>query len=467
MEYLLKASAIVTIFYLFYKIALQRETFFEANRLFFIIGILSALLIPLLVIPINIAQTPISFSPVKVITHNTVASVVKNEINWVFILKSVYAMGILFFGGKLLLSLFSIRKLIKTSKKENKTLYSLIETTQNVSPFSFFKNIVFNPNQFKKEELKQIIAHEKVHVNQLHTIDVLLSELLKILLWFNPFVWLFKKEIQQNLEFIADNLAQKKTRNNIDYQKLLLKNSLLNNQLIITNNFYNSLIKKRIIMLHKKRSKTENQWKYALILPLIAVFLATFNTKVVAQKKEQYVVSSFKYSEDSQGLGVKKDTIINISISTIVSKTTTKEQLNSLKHLFDLSEFEKVKIKFSKIKRNYKKEIIAIEVSLKLEKAITKYSVSSNEPIHSIKIKASKNREKIELFIGEKRNINIVLDSVRFFDTKKDSFLKNFIKGYSSVMKDDTIVISTKFKMIKFLKNKDVKLDSVPIKKNQ
>src|SRR5690606_37026592 len=121
-----------------------------------------------------------------------------------------------------------------------------------------------------------IITHEKTHANQYHSIDILLTQLSCIVLWFNPFIWFYNKDLKQNLEFIADKTTLKQNHCKKSYQYTLLKTSIPSHQMALSNNFYNSLIKKRIVMLHKSKSKKINQLKYALVIPVVALFLMGF-----------------------------------------------------------------------------------------------------------------------------------------------------------------------------------------------
>lgn len=285
MEYLLKASGIVVILFLFYDIFLKNETFFKSIRGYFIIGLLIVLIIPLIEIPIyaKAIVSQINFTDYsEIATSKDVAY----SIDWQQVIFIIYATGVVFFSLKFLVQLISLGFLISKHPIVKHENYYFIETLKNVSPFSFFNIIVYNKNQFSINELQHIINHEKAHVKQWHSIDVILSHLLVITLWFNPFIWLYKKAVQQNLEFLADSYALKLTNNQKLYQLTLLKTSGANYCTEITNSFYNSLLKKRIIMLHKNRSTTKSQWKYALLLPILVVFIVTFNTKVIAQGKK-------------------------------------------------------------------------------------------------------------------------------------------------------------------------------------
>jgi len=126
-----------------------------------------------------------------------------------------------------------------------------------------------------------ILEHEKAHARQLHSLDVLLGRATTILLWINPLAWWYQKSIQQNLEYLADSQAVRKLTSLKEYQYTLLKVSGNSLTPALVNSFYSSLIKKRIVMLHKSKSKQSNQFKYLLIIPFLSLFLMSFNTKNV------------------------------------------------------------------------------------------------------------------------------------------------------------------------------------------
>ena len=286
MEYLLKVSLVLTLFYFSYKVFLQRHTFFEANRWFLLMGFVTSFVIPFVVIPKYIEYTPPNFEKLMVVDE-AVTEINIKPFNILDYLPLVYALGVILFFGRFLIQLTSLIAIISKHKSSKKGNYVFVETTNNVSPFSFFKYIVYNPNQFNKTELEQILIHEKVHVTQQHSIDILLSQLSCILLWFNPIAWFYTKDLKQNLEFIADKNALNKQVCEKDYQYTLLKTSMLNHQSVLINNFYNSSIKKRIVMLHKSKSKRIHLVKYSFIIPLLMVFLMSFNTQEVYVLKQQ------------------------------------------------------------------------------------------------------------------------------------------------------------------------------------
>ena len=124
----------------------------------------------------------------------------------------LYISGVLFFSGKFIISLISLSRLLITNRKEKIGDFYFINSEKEIAPFSFFNYIVYNQNSFEQSELQQILTHEKVHAHQWHSFDVLLSQVATIVFWFNPISWLYKKELQQNLEFIADAISQEKNQ---------------------------------------------------------------------------------------------------------------------------------------------------------------------------------------------------------------------------------------------------------------
>ncbi len=435
MEYLLKSSALIILFYSFYKIVLEKETFFQHNRFFLIIGIISSLLIPLLVIPIYIEPTPIDLSSISV-TEQSSSMTTLQSYNWNILLNIIYVSGIIFLLGKLLINLYSLVNLIVSSHKIKKSKFTFAITSKDTTPFSFFNFIVYNPTKFKDNELKQIITHEKIHAKEVHSIDIILAQLLTTIFWFNPIVWLYKKEITQNLEFIADEKAQEKLECEESYQKLILKTCLPKNQLAMTNNFYNSLIKKRIIMLHKNRSKSTNKWKYALMIPILVAFIMGFNTKTIAQnivvEHDEEIIT-----EDNKLVVISKDT----------KDSELKEIQNDLKK-------EGVTATFKNVKRNGDGEITRIAIDLKSKNSSANYNMHSDEAIKTIVISSSDNGKSLSIMnAGSKNHDN------DYYFVSKDGEHKIHSKGKGNhfivLDSDEDNISHTSDKDVFVIKSKD------------
>lgn len=367
MDYLLKANGIVLMLFFFYYVFLKNETFFKSIRSYFIIGLLIILAIPLIEIPIYVeaVSSQLNLLDYKEITSTSIA---KQTIDWTQIFVFIYLIGVVFFSIKFLFQLISLGNLISKHQLTKQGKYYFAETSKNISPFSFFNIIIYNKSQFSINELEHIINHEKAHAQQWHSIDTLLVHLLVITLWFNPFVWLYKKAVQQNLEFLADAKALEQASNLKLYQLTLLKTSGANYCTEITNNFYNSLLKKRIIMLHKNKSKNLNQWKYTLLLPILIAFVFTFNTKSVAQEKKLIEIEG----------------ISNVKITLSINKNTSNEEIKK-----EAAFFKKelaINLTFKGIKRNANDEIIAIKIEARGKGIKSKFENASSTPINPISI---------------------------------------------------------------------------------
>jgi len=349
MEYLLKASAVIVLFYLCFHIFLKKETFFEHNRWFLLIGIVVALIFPFIVIPIHIAVEPMIVpETVYTISENIPINIQKpipeSKFEWQTLLPIIYGIGLIVFLTQFIFQFGSLILLLLKNPKNRDGVYTYVIVNNTVSPFSFFKWIVYNPESFNNEELKLMLTHEKVHANQLHSLDILLIQLACSIFWFNPLMWLYRKEVRQNLEYIADYKTQEESNSEIEYQRLLLKTSVTNHNISLSNNFYNSLIKERIVMLKKSRSNRKKQWRYLLMLPLLAGMLMSMNTEKI------YVESEIILKESSQP-----------TLEFVVTKNTTDAELKAMS---DAIENKGGTLVFSDIIRNEKKELVNIFLKL-------------------------------------------------------------------------------------------------------
>ncbi|WP_340074584.1 M56 family metallopeptidase [Leptobacterium sp. I13] len=370
--YFIKSATVLTVFHACYYFFLRKETFFTSNRLFMLGGILVALLLPFWVIKkVVIIDTLLPLTAVPT-TGSTESTVVTPFINWPQTLFYIYLMGMGIFAARFTMQLISLFRLIHKNKIVKRDGFHLIAATDVTTPFSFFKYIVYNPEAYTKAELDIIIAHEKVHARQWHSIDMVLSHLLCIFQWINPLAWSYKNSIAQNLEYLADKETQENMVSRKAYQYLMLKTTVGNHQLSITNTFFNSLIKKRIVMLNTHKSQQRKAWKYAIALPLLALFMLTANTKTVAQVKK------IKMVEAKEGRTV---------IEVILDKDTSDEELKKETENFKK---EGLSLTFSKVKRNKDNEITSINVELKSTGGyVSNYSISNSEPIEPFMVHAA------------------------------------------------------------------------------
>jgi hypothetical protein len=292
--YITKACGLIAVFFTAYQLLLKKETFFSANRFFLLAGLFTSVIMPLVTYTTIVwveptAQEPLSMEAVSYgyapLMQSPIPQQEPFEINWWYVALGFYIMGTAFFIFRFIADFFKIYSLLNHQKIIKDGNFKLINSSDTISPFSFFNYIIYNSALLQPYELESILAHEKVHSRQKHSADMIISQLFCTLFWFNPMVWLYKKAIAQNLEFIADAETTKVLADKTAYQKTLLKITLPPECIAITNHFYQSLIKKRIIMLNTSQSKTSNYWRYMPIVPVLAAFIFLFQAEVIAQKK--------------------------------------------------------------------------------------------------------------------------------------------------------------------------------------
>jgi hypothetical protein len=250
--YLVKASGLLALFLLAYYALLRNITFFTSNRFFLLFGLFTAALLPLLVYTKTVWVTPEPVIAMQLVDINSLISAQNTYpntpepefiFNWYYIAIGVYIVGLIFFSSSFLVNLYNVFKILRNKTVVNEDGFELIDSSTIKSPFSFFNYIVYNSEALSSEDLNAIICHEKVHSRQMHSVDIVLAQLACIAFWFNPLIWLYKRAISQNLEFIADAEATKQVTDKKAYQKTLLKITVQAEHIAITNHFYQSLIK--------------------------------------------------------------------------------------------------------------------------------------------------------------------------------------------------------------------------------
>jgi hypothetical protein len=352
--FIAKSSGLLVLFYCAYFFLLRKETFFNSNRWFLLAGLITSVVLPFLVYTkiIWVDPTPIQV-PVDNYPYNYIPPIMEQEpsfeINWNYVVLAIYAIGFIALLIKFAIDFYSLNSVLKGKKVQQQADFKFIDISENIAPFSYFDYIVYNSSMYSAAELENIIEHEKVHSDQNHTLDVLISRVFCVLFWFNPIIWLYKKAILQNLEFIADSEAAKKISDKKAYQYTLLKITTHESCVAITNHFYQSLIKKRIVMLNKNQSKKWNYWKYYAIIPALVAFVLLFQIQVIAQEKERK--ESTEIAKPSDSIDVFK-----------IRKTTTDQELKEMAEKLKLNHDADVVI--SNVKRNSKNELTAIRVEI-------------------------------------------------------------------------------------------------------
>ena len=318
LHYIIQTIAFQLFFLLAYDLFLKKETFFNWNRIYLLATAVLSMVLPFIKIdrfkevvpPEYIITLPevilgeINTNSTNVITQNTEVAQQSSLPIFQSVLYLGIAVALACFIFKLARILFFVLKNSK-HKSDNITVVNLKNSN---AAFSFF-NIVFLGENLKTEEKEAILKHELIHIKQKHTLDLLFFEVLRILLWFNPLVYMYQKRIEILHEYIADEKAIKHQDKTHYYQNLLSQVFDTQNISFINPFFKQSLIKKRIVMLTKSKSKQINLLKYALLLPMVLgmlVYTSCVENPSEISKKEESVeiqIENLKYViENSENL---------------------------------------------------------------------------------------------------------------------------------------------------------------------
>ncbi len=381
--YLLKVSIILGIVYTIYFLLLKKTNLAEYHRWYFLGGILFAIILPTITIehteireiPI-VTQTMISEAEASQPSYQKVTD---DTFSWLDLVPILYWSVVGFLLLRFIVNLISVTRHLKQTYPDIFDGLTYHRSNEKIMPFSFFTFIVCNPSLFSNEELKLIFKHENVHVLGRHTWDLIIAELFAIFLWFNPIAWLLKKSIGENLEFIADASATTYSNSKINYQKLLLKTTLGNQSPVLSSTFFNSIIKKRIVMLQQPKSSKAHLLKYVLLIPMFAIFIFTFNATTVYIDKPIETLPQ----QSPQDQNVLRFT---------VSKTTTEKQMATISELLKK---EGATITFKGIERDRNGYITSIEITYKSNTSSGNFNQNNDQPIKDIIIEMDRETKGI------------------------------------------------------------------------
>ncbi|MFD1769649.1 M56 family metallopeptidase [Sphingobacterium suaedae] len=277
LAYIVQVNILLAIVYVGYTALLKSLTFYPLNRIYFVAGGVFSLSYPFLDIKALFQQ---HLEPVgELIDFLPAFHASKEDLSVYTVENLIYmcvAAGVLFFAVKLLIQLISLLRIHVRSVDATWKSYWYRNVLFPIVPFSFLNTIYLNKEQHQEQELYDIFEHENIHVKGLHTIDILLFEIVWIGCWYNPFVWLMRRAVRQNLEFLTDQQVLNKGVDRQAYQYSLLRVSREGAAVGISNQFNFKLLKKRIMMMNKRRSSTLELSKYACLLPIIIFAAGAF-----------------------------------------------------------------------------------------------------------------------------------------------------------------------------------------------
>lgn len=285
LTYLIQVTSCLALLYVFFLLALQKETTFQSNRVYLLSSLLISLMIPFVKIYIDDRIAPSIVTAPTVFIGNYVAAIEEtvavtssyDRISWMDVFFRVYVAGIILLCMRFTNEILKIYSIKKGGSQIISHGHNCILSDEVKSPFSFF-NTIFLPGDhgFSSEELEEVLSHEHAHIKGRHTWEVLIVELITIGLWLSPLVYLYRQKLREIHEYLADAAVIKNT-NWEKYAEFLVsqKGSGLQNHL--SNQLMYSQLKNRIVMMSKKPSSPLVNIKYFGIIPLLLIAFVIFS----------------------------------------------------------------------------------------------------------------------------------------------------------------------------------------------
>ncbi|MCT8338527.1 hypothetical protein MG296_00535 [Flavobacteriaceae bacterium TK19130] len=420
---MLKSALVLSLFLGVYQLFLKQDTHFSLHRWFLLSGIAVSFILPFLIFETVVQKDLPAEFLIQQGSENYSSDVEETAIvSWATIGLYSYLIIVAAFFIRMLMQIGGLLNLLKDIRSVRKGMIVYHITNRSLAPFSFFNHIVYNPKQHSNAEIQMIIAHETAHARQFHSIDILIANLLVCLQWFNPFVWIYRKSIMTNLEYLADRESISVAPSPKTYQLAMVKNALPLSTPALASTFYQSNIKKRIIMLNKNSSNRFHKFKIIAILPLLAIFFWSFNVKeriewnsintntsdgtptTVSEIGDETVpkepdtatsskiekeaatneeVSPYNESEELVSTSVQETQEL---VHVTITKNSSDADLDQMKRM--LLDEHNIEFGFKRVKRNAAGEIIGIRIVVEDEFSGNKsqYHTSSDSPVNDIHI---------------------------------------------------------------------------------
>ncbi len=488
--YFLKINIALVLFYILFRLLFYKDTFWLVRRIYLISAILISFLYPFIslagwmqsreTVQVFIAELT-NLQDFVITSQQTTAALPA----WKNIFLIVYLVISVLLLTRVLIQLYSVLSWKRKSKKTILNNVNVRITSEDITPFSFFKSIYIHPELYNEEELNEVLTHENTHARQWHSLDVILAELLTVICWINPAAWLLKREIRQNLEFLADNNVLQSGCNTKNYQYHLLNLALHCPDIQIVNKFNIKPLKKRIIMMNQTKTKKQGLIKYLLVLPLAFVLILSGNAEsllsfsgnndlpeeenileVISVEKDDdvfavveqmpqfpggteallnYISRSIRYPVDAQNNNQEGRVIIqyvvgstgkisNIKVVRGVSESLDKEAIRIVENMPDW------------IPGEQRGEKVAVKYTLPIVFKLSEDKVTANADDIVVQGQPLKTENPLIIIDGKKMDKNFDLGSIDAATIDKMEVLKDAgaIAAYGNEGKDGVILITTK-----------------------
>ncbi len=283
--YMLQVNVLLSLLFIGYHFLLRKLTFYKLNRIYFLAGAGYALVYPFIHFKSFFAESSIPVvSEAIAVLYEPVKTSAGSPISLMDILLVGAAVGVLFFTIVLTVRIWAISGIHRDSVRAVWKKYTYREVPYKLNPFAFFKAIYLHQKQHSPVQLETIFKHENIHVKGLHTLDIVVYEILWAMNWFNPLMWWMRKSVRQNLEYLTDRQLLDQGVDRRDYQYTLTGLAQHKAPYLPGNTFSFKPLKNRIMMMNKKPSSRFHLGKYLFLLPVL-VFIGVGFTAAVAQEK--------------------------------------------------------------------------------------------------------------------------------------------------------------------------------------
>lgn len=289
--YLIKSVLALSCLYTFYWFIMRNETYYSWNRMFLLFSLVISFVFPMFNYSVqSISSETITNLIEPVVVGEYLPTTNPLKTNTLSILSIIYISGAVFFSLRLLLNFAKILFLYQRFPRCKYHGFHAVVLSSDQSPFTFFNILFISRIDYESGKIDEMIVHERAHKEEYHSFDILLLEVMTIIQWFNPIIWLFRLALKSEHEFIADSKVLHEGFDNVKYQKLLFEKSLGITSFDLTNGFNYSLLKKRLKMMTTRKSNSLVKLKYILSMPLlmITIMLLTININSYGQEDKIY-----------------------------------------------------------------------------------------------------------------------------------------------------------------------------------
>jgi hypothetical protein len=312
LRYALESSVCLTLFYAVYWLFLKNETYFFLNRFYLISGLLLSFIIPGLKVTSPIVSARVS-SPLVSLAQMPAVPI--RSFGWADLLLAIYFAGVFIFLIRFVFHLVKLRSVVRRCGWRDSGGCRIVSVDREFAPFSFLNTVFLNEGAVSPDNLERILAHERVHIQQGHSLDVLLMELVITLQWFNPFVWPYKKSLQETHEYLADCGVIAQGFSAARYKLLVFEQHVGAHLFEFANNFKQSQIKRRLTMMSKIKSRNAAKLKLLVLLPLASFLVLAFAEPRPAKSAGQPAVPVLQETAgQSQEEEVKKEKVAQAEI---------------------------------------------------------------------------------------------------------------------------------------------------------